>query len=101
MIHIYLDAMGGDNAPHSTVEGAIEALRADKELKITLAGDLKQVEPLLKDCDDVKDRIVLEHTSQVITNHDAPVMAVRQMKDSAIVKGMLALRDKAVDGFAF
>jgi len=99
MIHIYLDAMGGDNAPQSTVEGAVEALREDKELKITLAGDLQKIEPLLKDCDDVKARIDLEHTSQVITNHDAPVMAVRQMKDSAVVKGMLAVRDKTADGF--
>ena len=99
MINIYLDAMGGDNAPNCTVEGAIEALRADKELKITLAGDLKKIEPLLNDCDDVKERIALEHTSQVITNHDAPVMAVRQMKDSAVVKGMLSVRDKTADGF--
>ena len=99
MINIYLDAMGGDNAPKCTVEGAIEALRADKELKITLAGDLKKIEPLLVGCDDVKERIALEHTSQVITNHDAPVMAVRQMKDSAVVKGMLAVRDKTADGF--
>ncbi len=99
MINIYLDAMGGDNAPNCTVEGAIEALRADKELKITLAGDLKKIEPLLSDCDDVKERIALEHTSQVITNHDAPVMAVRQMKDSAVVKGMLSVRDKTADGF--
>jgi len=99
MINIYLDAMGGDNAPKCTVEGAVEALRADKELKITLAGDLKKIEPLLIGCDDVKERIVLEHTSQVITNHDAPVMAVRQMKDSAVVKGMLAVRDKTADGF--
>lgn len=99
MINIYLDAMGGDNAPKCTVEGAIEALRADKELKITLAGDLKKIEPLLIGCDDVKEHIALEHTSQVITNHDAPVMAVRQMKDSAVVKGMLAVRDKTADGF--
>ena len=99
MINIYLDAMGGDNAPKCTVEGAVEALRADKELKITLAGDLKKIEPLLIGCDDVKERIALEHTSQVITNHDAPVMAVRQMKDSAVVKGMLAVRDKTADGF--
>ena len=99
MINIYLDAMGGDNAPNCTVEGAIEALRADKELKITLAGDLKKIEPLLNDCDDVKERIALEHTSQVITNHDAPVMAVCQMKDSAVVKGMLSVRDKTADGF--
>ncbi|MBQ4553201.1 MAG: phosphate acyltransferase PlsX [Clostridia bacterium] len=98
-MNIYLDAMGGDNAPNCTVEGAIEALRTDKELKITLAGDLKKIEPLLSDCDDVKERIALEHTSQVITNHDAPVMAVRQMKDSAVVKGMLSVRDKTADGF--
>ncbi|MBR6786501.1 MAG: phosphate acyltransferase PlsX [Clostridia bacterium] len=98
-MNIYLDAMGGDNAPNCTVEGAIEALRADKELKITLAGDLKKIEPLLNDCDDVKERIALEHTSQVITNHDAPVMAVCQMKDSAVVKGMLSVRDKTADGF--
>ena len=26
MVHIYLDAMGGDNAPQCTVEGALEAL---------------------------------------------------------------------------
>ena len=99
MVHIYLDAMGGDNAPNCTVAGALEALRADKDLKITLAGDLKAMEPLVANCDDVKDRLVLEHTSQVITNHDAPVMAVRQMKDSAVVKGMLAVRDKTADGF--
>ena len=99
MIHIYLDVMGGDNAPNCTVAGALEALRADPELKITMAGDLQKIEPLLNDCDDVKERIVLEHTSQVITNHDAPVMAVRQMKDSAVVKGMLAVRDKTADGF--
>ena len=99
MVHIYLDAMGGDNAPACTVAGALEALRADKDLKITLAGDLEAVKPLLTECDDVMDRVILEHTSQVITNHDAPVMAVRQMKDSAVVKGMLAVRDKAADGF--
>ena len=99
MVHIYLDAMGGDNAPACTVAGAVEALRADKDLKITLAGDLEAIKPLLTECDDVMDRVILEHTSQVITNHDAPVMAVRQMKDSAVVKGMLAVRDKAADGF--
>ena len=36
MTRIYLDAMGGDNAPKCTAEGAIEALRADSDLRITL-----------------------------------------------------------------
>ena len=99
MTHIYLDAMGGDNAPGCTVTGAIESLRANKELKITLAGDESAIGPLLKDCDDVRSRLTVEHCSETITNHDAPVMAVRAKKDSAVVKGMLAVRDGRADGF--
>lgn len=99
MTHIYLDAMGGDNAPNCTVAGAIEALRENKELRITLSGDEAQIKPLLTECDDVMERLHVEHTTQVITNHESPVMGVRTKKDSAIVRGMLALRDGSVDGF--
>lgn len=99
MTHIYLDAMGGDNAPQCTVEGALEALRADQDLKITLGGPLSQLEPLLEDAQDVRDRILLDDAPQIITNHDAPVMAVRQKKESAVVKGMLAVREGLADGF--
>ena len=99
MIHIFLDAMGGDDAPKCTTEGAIEALRADSGLKITLAGVKGEVEKCLADCDDVRDRLILLDTPEVITNHDAPVMAVRQKKQSGIVRGMLAVREGEADGF--
>ena len=99
MIHIYLDVMGGDNAPDCTINGALEALRNDKDLKITLAGPLEEIEKRLGEAGDVRDRIVLDDAPDIITNHDAPVMAVRQKKNSAVVKGMLLLRDKQVDGF--
>jgi len=96
---IYLDAMGGDNAPQCTVAGALEALRADAGLAVILAGDEQAISPLLGDCADVRDRLTVEHCSETITNHDAPVLAVRQKKDSAVVKGMLAVRDGRADGF--
>ena len=99
MAHIFLDAMGGDNAPHSTVAGALEALRENKELKVTLAGVEEEIRPLLQQAEDVMARITVLHTPEVITNHDAPVMAVRQKKQSAIVQGMLALKEGTVDGF--
>ncbi len=99
MRHIYLDAMGGDNAPDCTVNGALEALRADAELKITLAGTEAAITPLLAGADDVRDRITVVDTPDIITNHDAPVMAVRQKKQSAVVMGMLAVRGGEADGF--
>ncbi len=99
MVHIFLDAMGGDDAPKCTAEGALEALRADSGLKITLAGVRSEVEKCLADYDDVRDRLILLDTPEVITNHDAPVMAVRQKKQSGIVRGMLAVREGEADGF--
>ena len=99
MVHIFLDAMGGDDAPKCTAEGALEALRADSGLKITLAGIRSEVEKCLADYDDVRDRLILLDTPEVITNHDAPVMAVRQKKQSGIVRGMLAVREGEADGF--
>ena len=98
-MRIFLDAMGGDNAPQAPVAGAIEALRRFPEIEIELAGVLSQLEPLLTDCDDVRSRLTLVDAPEVITNHESPVMGVRTKKQSATVIGMLMLRNKEVDGF--
>ena len=37
--------MGGDNAPGCTVQGALEALRLNPSLKLTLAGVEKEILP--------------------------------------------------------
>jgi glycerol-3-phosphate acyltransferase PlsX len=41
---IYLDAMGGDNAPLAPVEGAKEALGLYPDLQIELAGPIETVQ---------------------------------------------------------
>lgn len=96
---IFIDAMGGDFAPQAPVEGAIEALRRFPQLEVILAGVLPEIEKYLVNCDDVRSRIALLDAPEVITNDESPVMGVRRKVNSATVKGMLALRDKAVDGF--
>lgn len=98
-MRIFVDAMGGDNAPRCTVEGSIEALRQYPDMTIQLAGDLAQVEPLLKDCDDVRSRITLIDAPEVISNDESPVMGVRKKKKSATVMGMNALKNGEADGF--
>ena len=96
---IFVDAMGGDFAPQAPVEGAIEALRRYPQIEVVLAGAIPEIEKYLVDCDDVRSRIELVDAPEVITNEESPVMGVRRKTNSATVKGMLALRDKAVDGF--
>ena len=99
MAHIFVDAMGGDHAPEAPVQGAVEALQKDPDLKITLAGELSRIEPLLKSFAGDHKRLTLLDAPDTITNHDVPSLAIRQKKESSIVKGMLALRANEVDGF--
>lgn len=101
---IYLDAMGGDNAPQATVEGAMEALRLHPEMEVELGGPIQAVQ---KEVDRVfaqaepslRKRLILTDCPEIITNCESPVMAVRKKKQSAIVDGMLKLRDGEVDAF--
>lgn len=99
MIKIVLDAMGGDNAPQATCEGAILALRADLDLTIILAGEPSQIAPYITNAEDVKERLVVLNAPEIITNNESPALAIRQKKDSAIVRGMLMVREGEADGF--
>lgn len=99
MIKIVLDAMGGDNAPQATCEGALLALRADLDLTIILAGDPNQIAPYINNAEDVKERLVVLNAPEIITNNESPALAIRQKKDSAIVCGMLMVREGEADGF--
>ena len=99
---IYLDAMGGDHAPLAPVQGAKEALEMYPQLTIELAGPVEEVEKTVKDVfgeSDLLSRLTLTDCPEVITNCESPVMAVRKKKQSAIVDGMLKLRDGEVDAF--
>ena len=101
---IYLDAMGGDNAPGATVEGALEALQKYPTVTLELGGAIDEVTVEVNRIfagaeESVRSRLILADCPDVITNCESPVMAVRKKTRSSIVDGMLKLRDKQVDAF--
>ncbi len=101
-MNIYVDAMGGDNAPEAILAGTLEALGRYPELKVNVGGPLDTIRPMLEGMEGyaaVRDRVTLDDAPEVITNHESPVMGVRKKTASAIVKGMLAVRDGSCDGF--
>ncbi len=98
IMKIVLDCFGGDLCPDSAVEGAVAAVQEIKDLEVVLCGDEKIINELLKDKIYDKEKITVRHASEVITNDDAPVLAIRRKKDSSMVVALKALANGEYDG---
>ena len=93
---VVVDAFGGDNAPLEVVEGAVNAVKANKDLTVILCGDEAKIKEILNGR---TERIEIVHASEVITNDDAPTVAIRQKKDSSLVRAFDILKeDESVIG---
>ena len=99
MTTIAVDAMGGDHAPKSEVEGAIRATRA-LDVKVILVGieDVVRKELSLHPAG-LALPIEVRHASEVITMEDSAAKAVRTKKDSSIRVASRLLRDGVAHGF--
>lgn len=84
-MRIALDAMGGDHAPGSVVQGAVEALKLFEDVEVVLVGDQQRIESELPGgaC---PDRFQIVHTTQVIEMGEHPLDSLRQKKDSSIAR---------------
>ena len=107
MVRIAIDCMGGDNAPSAIMDGALRSLAATKDTKLFLFGPeglLK--EELLKNAKaagvseaDLAARVEICDAAEVISLHEAPVLAIRRKKDSSIVKALHFVKEGHADAF--
>jgi glycerol-3-phosphate acyltransferase PlsX len=99
-MRIGLDAMGGDFAPDSIIEGAVDSLQyLSADQKIILIGDKDSILRKLSEMEIDTSLFELVHTSQVIGMADHPAKAFSQKKDSSIAVGYGLLKSGALDGF--
>lgn len=89
---IALDILGGDYAPDEPLAGALKALKKNPSLELVLVGDKSVIEPAI--AGKYEDRVEIIHTSEVITNHDQPTVAIRNKPDSSMVRGLVALKER-------
>lgn len=87
---VVVDAFGGDNAPLEVVEGAVMAVKQNKDLTVVLTGDETKIKEILKD---KTERIEIVDAKDVITNDDVPTLAIRQKKDSSMVRAFDLLKE--------
>ena len=97
LVNIAVDAMGGDNAPEEIVKGAVLSLEKAKDLKVTLVGREDDVRSELSKYTYDPNRIEVIHASEVIEMAEPPVMAVRNKKDSSLVKCMYLVKEGKCD----
>ena len=99
LVKVAVDAMGGDNAPSEIVKGAVLAVQEDSRIKVFLVGPEEVLKKELEQYPDLGNRLEVVNASEVITNDEAPVMAVRRKKDSSIVVAMSLVKNGTADAF--
>jgi glycerol-3-phosphate acyltransferase PlsX len=97
MVTIALDAMGGDEAPRTEVEGAILAAR-ELGVRVLLVGQQETVKHELTRHSLRGLAIEVVHASEVITMTESPVMAFRKKKDSSVHVAARLVKNGEADG---
>ena len=98
---VVLDAMGGDNAPHAEIDGALAATR-DFGVGVILVGQRDKVEPELRRCGwrgDGDRGIEFVEAAEVIGMDDPVAISVRRKKKSSLRIGARLVADGLADGF--
>ena len=97
---ILLDAMGGDNAPKSTVQGAADAVKEFGDgMTLALLGDETKIKAAAQELGVDLTPFELIHCTEDVDMHDDPVKAVRHKTDSSLVKGLTMLKNGEADAF--
>lgn len=82
MDKIILDGMGGDNAPEAIVEGAVRALKDDKQLYLIIAGREAEIKAELAKYKYDASRVEILDCPDVIGMNDVPTEAIKNKQAS-------------------
>jgi len=99
MTRIALDAMGGDYAPSSEIEGALMALR-ELDVEIILVGpEARLRRELARVAGGGAPAIEIVDAAEVITMGEPVAQAIRRKRNSTIRVGLRLVQDGQADGF--
>jgi len=98
LIRIALDAMGGDHAPSEIIRGAVIATKENSKIEVILVGRENDIKKELRHYKNTKNISIINAT-EVIETSESPVQAIKQKKDSSIVKGVSLVKEGKADAF--
>lgn len=92
MYKIAIDAMGGDYAPQSVVEGVVKAAHEYTDVTYVLYGDQQKIQQYLPE--NIPSSIQIVHTTEKIDGDDEPVRAIRSKKQASMVLAAQSVKNK-------
>ena len=97
---IIVDAMGGDNAPHAPVRGALQAVK-EYGIEVVLVGRGEDILAVLHEdgISDLPAGVEISHAGQVVDMCDNPATAFKEKKDSSLTIGLNLVKDGKGDAF--
>ena len=99
-IIVALDAMGGDYAPSSVIEGAHNALVNQKNLDPNISieylifGDREVLEPLINKWPALKAASIITHSEHKVASDDKPSYAMRNSKNTSMGMAIAAVKQQ-------
>lgn len=96
---IIVDILGGDTAPKNMVEGAILAMREDKDIVCVLCGDEQYARPVIEKAG-LSDRVEYIHTTENISFDEQATQAIRR-SNTSMMMGFDKLKNGGDDYAAF
>ena len=97
---IIVDAMGGDNAPLSNVQGALDANRVHG-IDIVLVGKAEEILKAVEACGEktLPAGVEIRDAREVVEICDDPATACKKKKDSSLTVGLNLVKDGTGDAF--
>ena len=91
---IVIDGFGGDNSPQEIVKGVCLALQKYSDLEVVITGDKQILSDLFAQFGQETSRVEIVHTTEIVSNDEAPTEAIRQKKDSSLVVALNILKER-------
>ncbi|MDE7401226.1 MAG: phosphate acyltransferase PlsX [Clostridia bacterium] len=98
MDKLILDGMGGDNAPAAIVEGAVKALKDDKNLYLIITGRENEIKAELAKYKYDTSRLEIVDCPDVIGMNDSPTEAVRNKQSSLMAAYWMLKKEDDICG---
>ena len=92
---IALDAMGGDHAPLSNVEGALDYIEESGQdaAQIILVGDESKLHEVVGECGRRSEGIIIHHAPDLVLPNDRSATIHRNKPESSLVKSVQLVKD--------